>query len=338
MPTYNLIAYGGTGLGYTSRVGDTFVADSSQTARVVAQDDDDILNDWTTGSNGGMMTPGAMQGDTTSTVISSEIGWLPAGDMITSGYWTTLSYTDPATGTTGTVEAYTIWNDSTNSWGGSQNSYVFTSGKLMDGVTYTVINTEQNAGVPWESLMCFARGTHIRTPTGAVRIEDLSVGDLVHTKDNGPQPIRWLGRRRVEAEGRFAPVRIDKGVLGNRRPLLVSPNHRLLLRGAYAELLFAEEEVLVPAKHLRHHRGIRVRHGGMIQYHHMLFDRHEIVYAEGAPTESFHPGDQAMAGLTRDVREEIFALFPELREGIDRFECAHKSLSRDEAAAIPALH
>ena len=72
----------------------------------------------------------------------------------------------------------------------------------------------------------------------------------VLTLDNGARPIRWIGRRTVCGLGRLAPVRIGAGVLGNRRDLYLSPNHRVLLRSGAAELCFGSHEVLVPAKAL----------------------------------------------------------------------------------------
>ena len=47
-------------------------------------------------------------------------------------------------------------------------------------------------------------------------------------------------------------------------------------------------------------------------YYHMLFDAHEIVMAEGAASESFHPGHIGWGALAEDAREEILTLFPAL--------------------------
>lgn len=165
-------------------------------------------------------------------------------------------------------------------------------------------------------FICFAAGTLILTRKGLVAVECLRQDDLVLTADNGFQPLRWRGRRRVAGIGRNAPVRIAAGALGNDRDLVVSPLHRLVLTGWRAELYGGAPELLVPARGLLHHRGIRQAPVPDVTYVHLLFDRHEIVFAEGIASESFHPGVVGMARLDPAVRDEIHALFPGLRDGI----------------------
>ncbi len=53
----------------------------------------------------------------------------------------------------------------------------------------------------------------------------------------------------------------------------------------------------------------------MVEYFHMLFDSHEIVFAEGCASESFHPGEQGWKALDQATRDEILDLFPELENG-----------------------
>lgn len=164
---------------------------------------------------------------------------------------------------------------------------------------------------PWPVPPCFTPGTLIATPDGPRKIEEIGVGDLVTTMDHGAQPVRWAGRRRVSGMDRFAPVRIAEGVLGNRRALLVSPQHRMLVSGWLAELVTGEGEVLAAAVHLVDMPGIDRLTMAEVDYLHLMFDRHEIVFAEGAPSESFHPGDVILES-DRALREEILAIFPEL--------------------------
>lgn len=156
---------------------------------------------------------------------------------------------------------------------------------------------------------CFAAGTLIDTPGGPVPIETLEPGDLVRTLDHGPQVLRWIGKRTVDGTGALAPVHFPPDAVGNGRPLLVSPQHRVLLAGARAELMFGEPEVLVPALHLVGWNGVHRQPMVEVCYLHLLFDRHEIVFSEGAPSESFHPGGQMLAG-DRSLRQEIAAIFP----------------------------
>lgn len=164
-------------------------------------------------------------------------------------------------------------------------------------------------------MICFVRGARIRTPRGAVPIETLRPGDLVQTLDHGAQQIRWIGSSLRRARGDMAPILIRAGALGNGRDLRVSPQHRMLVRGWQANLLFGESEVLVPAKFLVDGTGILPEEGGVVEYFHMLFDRHEIVWADGAPSESFHPGQQGWATLDAATRAEILAIFPQLAGG-----------------------
>lgn len=186
-----------------------------------------------------------------------------------------------------------------------------------------------------ESIVCFTRGTMIGTPEGPRAIEELAVGDLVLTRDNGARPIRWIGSQAVAAAGKLAPVTIRAGALGNDRDLKVSQLHRMLVADWRAELMFGEPEVLAAARHLVDGDTIHVAEGGEVEYFHMLFDRHEIVTANGAPSESFHPGEQGMGWMDDAVREEIFAIFPQLRAAIDGFgPSARTSLRAYEARAL----
>ena len=123
----------------------------------------------------------------------------------------------------------------------------------------------------------------------------------------------------MPATGRFAPVVFAPDTIGNARELVVSPQHRVLVTGWQAQLLFGEDEVLVAAKHLVNGDTIYCRDGGEITYYHILFDNHEIILSEGAPTESFHPGQVGLDGMEAKEAEEIYALFPELREDISGY-------------------
>ncbi len=169
------------------------------------------------------------------------------------------------------------------------------------------------------SVTCFVRGTMIETERGEVAIEELQPGDRVRTLDHGYQPIRWIHNTTVPAQGDFAPILFRAGAIGNTRDLWVSPQHRIMLDGWRLELLFGHDEVLVPAKSMINDTTIRRQEGGTVDYFHMMFDTHEIVYSEGAATESFHPGEMGVGSFREDVREELFALFPELRTNLPSY-------------------
>jgi hypothetical protein len=124
-------------------------------------------------------------------------------------------------------------------------------------------------------------------------------------------------------------------VTGLERPLLVSPQHRMLFQGYRAELLFGDSEVLVAAAHLVDGLAVTQDEGGMVTYIHILFDEHEIIYAEGAATESFHPGGIGLTAIEAAAREELFTVFPELRAMPASFgPSARRSLRRHEAQLI----
>lgn len=165
----------------------------------------------------------------------------------------------------------------------------------------------------FERVICFAAGTHILTATGNRPVETLRPGDMIVTRDHGPLPLRWTGRRRTVAAGAHAPVVIAAGAMGNDRDLVVSQQHRMLVTGWRPDMLFGAAEVLVAAKHLVDGDLVTVENGGEVVYHHLCLDRHAIIYAEGAPTESFLPGEEGLASLTADQRTDLLAAMPELR-------------------------
>ncbi|MDT8325759.1 MAG: Hint domain-containing protein [Roseovarius sp.] len=187
-----------------------------------------------------------------------------------------------------------------------------------------------------ENIICFTPGARILTQFGERAIETLQLGDMVVTRDHGLQPIRWIGQRTVPGIGDFAPISVASSVMeGAREGLLVSPQHRILFTGYRAELLFGESEVLVAAKHLINARDVRVCPRDEVTYIHIMFDRHEVIYAEGIATESFHAGDTALTAITAPAREELFAIFPELRSAPGRHrDTARTCLKRHEAQLL----
>lgn len=186
------------------------------------------------------------------------------------------------------------------------------------------------------AVVCFARGTLIETPSGPRAVETLREGDLVNTLDDGPQEIRWIGAQRTVGHGATAPVHIDAGAIGNLRPLVVSQNHRLLVSGAKAELLFGQSQVLVAAKHLVNDRSVRIKPCAEIEYVHFLFDTHQIVFAEGCPAESLYPGAQTLDVVGEQSRDEIIRLFPELETDSGDAPVSRYTVRGYEAHALAA--
>jgi len=173
-----------------------------------------------------------------------------------------------------------------------------------------------NSPPPWEPIFCFAEGSLIDTPDGARPVEDLQPGDRVSTLDNGSQALRWVGRRAVSREEMKAhhglrPVEFAPGAFGNSRRLVVSPQLRLLLGDWRAEVYFGEDQVLVPALALVNGTTIRqMLPDAGVTYLHLLFDRHEVIVAEGALAGSFHPGKEGINWIGPEDLQAIAALFP----------------------------
>ncbi len=170
----------------------------------------------------------------------------------------------------------------------------------------------------WDVVTCFAKGTLILTTNGERMIEDLAVGDLVETRDSGAQAIRWIGGTKRKVSPKLAPIRITAGALGQglpKRDLLVSPQHRMLVRSRIAQRMSRGGEVLVAAKKLLDLPGVLVADEFQeISYYHILCDDHQILFAEGAEAESFYLGAMALQALDEEALEEVKDLLPELLE------------------------
>lgn len=165
--------------------------------------------------------------------------------------------------------------------------------------------------------VCFAAGTLIQTPRGAVKIDKLVAGDLVMTQDAGPQPIVWVAQSQHSWPGSdegCKPILIAAGALGDGRPmhdLQVSPQHHVLMSNPICAASFGQRDVLAPAKGLIGLPGVREMKGKKaVTYFHMLLPRHAIVWSNGAETESFYPGPCAVAMLTPAHKASLFRLLP----------------------------
>lgn len=195
------------------------------------------------------------------------------------------------------------------------------------GVPLTVVSNQEGPSVPYANLAsppCFVAGSWVETPTGCVRIEDLAVGDLVVTQDRGAQPVRWIGRSRFPkaallANPKLRPIGIKAGAFGPLCPVrdtMVSPQHRILISGWQAALLFGQDSVLVPAKKLCNDLTITTAYPVQdVEYFHLLFDQHEVISVDGMLSESFLPGPET-AGIL-PVQDEFFSIFGGLPCGVN---------------------
>lgn len=195
-----------------------------------------------------------------------------------------------------------------------------------DGNTYTGYVRAKDKGekdfttAPSPIIICFSKGTIINTNLGPTPIEALSIGDLVETRDHGPQPLRWIGKRELDSidlarHPQLRPVRFAAGSLGNGLPytdLSVSPQHRIFMSDWRSELHFGEAEILVPALSLVNQNEIDVLADTQsVTYYHLLFDAHEIITANGVASESLHAGEMALASMSKDARDELNLIFPD---------------------------
>lgn len=182
--------------------------------------------------------------------------------------------------------------------------------------------------IPWDEVdandnidtICFAGDTLIETAEGPVAASALRQGDRVRTKDASFQPIRWVAARQFSRHDldrlpHLRPIRIAAGTLGAALPttdLLVSPQHRILVRSPIAQRMFDAPEVLVAAKQLVGITGIASDDDADgVTYVHFLFDAHQIVYANGAEAESLYTGQSALRTLGHEALSEIRDIFPE---------------------------
>jgi hypothetical protein len=140
---------------------------------------------------------------------------------------------------------------------------------------------------------CVLRGTRILTPTGEVKVEELAVGDLVSTFDGSAKPIKWIGRRSNKASlveawpGQILPIKIARSALGPLVPhsdLFVSSMHAVYIDG-----------LLIPARNLVNGRSIvhcKSIDSDTVEYFHIELDRHDVMFTEGAPTETLLVGGE----------------------------------------------
>ena len=136
-------------------------------------------------------------------------------------------------------------------------------------------------------IPCFASGTRILTVQGEVKVEDLNVGDLVVTAAGELRPIRWIGYRHLDCARHpdptaVLPLRDLANAFGThlpKRDLYLSPDHAIRVS--------VLDEVLIPVKHLINDATIAQVDATNVTYWHVELDSHDILMAEGLPTESF---------------------------------------------------
>ena len=193
-------------------------------------------------------------------------------------------------------------------------------------------------------VICFTPETRISTPEGLRHIRDLRCGDTIMTRDNGPQKVLWTGHRRMTGARLYAmphlrPIRFKANAMGLYRPdedLLVSPQHRMLVTGAAAQALFNTPEVLVAAEDLINDSTIMVDHLlREVTYVHILLERHNVVWANGLETESFHPSNTAIDTVDPTQRMDLKEILPDVETNPHAYgDYARRNVSSSEAAIL----
>lgn len=193
--------------------------------------------------------------------------------------------------------------------GGLAGVHLLPLAPLEQKAEYTLVGMDRDgARQRFAQFACasFAHGTHITMATGEQRrVEDLRVGDRLLTRDDGAQPIRWIGQSTTRAVGAFAPILIEAGALNNVNDLLVSPDHRLFVYQRSDRIGAGQSEVLVKARQLVNGGTVRIVSGGFVDYYQILFDRHHIIYAEGIAAESMLVDPRTRPVLPADVQQQM---------------------------------
>jgi hypothetical protein len=202
-----------------------------------------------------------------------------------------------------------------------------TDGTVLDQVTLvstTYVTGSGSLDVDLLGPACLVSGTKVSTPQGPRAVETLSEGDEILAADGRILTLRGVmstqvSQKRQRRSPHLRPIRIVAGALGGgvpTRDLLVSRQHRMVIKSAIAERMFGQSEVLVAAAKLLDVPGVFVDPTlEEVGYFHLVFDDHEIIVAEGAETESLLIGPGIMKSLGSEAVRELIALFPQVSGG-----------------------
>lgn len=302
------------------------IADKNLLVQLTFEDDDDILNNFASGTdfisqklwnppkpiNGQEYTPGLIESTNYKTFSA-----VPGAGMLRVG---------AAASRDG--QAYIVFTNVKISQIEAGVSYNLYDVPVPDGFgNYSDERRGLAPTIRYDEItpVCFSTGVRISTDRGDVPVDSLLAGDMVQTMDNGFQPIRWIGRSECSSAAlrripELRPVVIPQGSLGNdlpHRDLIVSRQHRILAKSAIAHDMFGSDEVFVPAVKLIGLNGVRLSDRcENVTYYHLLFDNHEVIFANGAPAESLFTGPMALKRISPDARKEIEILFPDIADPI----------------------
>lgn len=171
------------------------------------------------------------------------------------------------------------------------------------------------------AIGCLSGDVHIKTVNGEKTIRDLCAGDLVLTRDNGYQTVRWVGKCTCKEQVTRHMLRLPKNALGQGLPsrdLSLSPHQRLLSANGALRRLCRDKETLLSASDLAREGVVSVeRVDGLRNGWQILMQRHELILANDVWTESFQPDRRFYADAEEPLRRQLARLCPRLT----RTEC-----------------
>ncbi|GHA40722.1 hypothetical protein GCM10008927_01190 [Amylibacter ulvae] len=169
--------------------------------------------------------------------------------------------------------------------------------------------------------LCLCSKTLLKTDRGLKPIGEICVGDMVATLDNGHQAVRWVGKQCVDFMNNpemqnHTPILIQKNAFGENRPfqeLILSPQHAVMLDGWEPLVFTGQDEVFASAKSLVNETSVcNLPDCTEIEYCHILFDQHHVIWAQGLTVESLFLGDLAKDHILHQKRAELLSVFPDL--------------------------
>jgi hypothetical protein len=222
----------------------------------------------------------------TTNIVTGSLTLTAAG-LLTAQTYTNLVLAQTGT-TAGGVAIYTLTGSNTLT-----NVVITYTGQLPNAASSTVnllstgLSVASGVGNVVSAIVCFAEGTLIRTPRGDVAIETLQVGDAILTAKGETRAIKWLSSRTVDCRRHpqpvsAMPIKIAAGAFGPDAPysdLFVSPGHAICVA--------VVDEVLIPASSLINGSTIEQIDVEEITYWHVELESHDIILANGLPTESY---------------------------------------------------
>ncbi|MCP5038809.1 MAG: Hint domain-containing protein [Rhodobacteraceae bacterium] len=235
----------------------------------------------------------------------------------------------------GTTEEALVLIETDPNTGMIAQTYLHPLTPLAAKTGYTLVTIDPDGArtkLAESACVSFTRSTAITMADGRqVPVEHLQPGDRVLTRDSGPQKLRWIGEQTLRASGAFAPIVIAPGALNNTGELVVSQNHRLFIYQRADKMGAGQSEVLVKARDLVNDTSVVRAEGGFVDYFQLLFDKHEIIYAEGIASESLFIDTTTRSVVPEEIQKRLKSVAKPVRAG---HELKATDLASSDAVAL----